>query len=275
MHRGPCSAAGRRVTAAALGRPAAADRRSAHLPRRAEKGRLLRFRAIAAVLLMILAPVALPADDGSVAVADPVDRGAFFFEATGQYLSFLAGDLDGAAVIGNSDQVFQVPKVEPGLGFGVGFGRRFRSGLWAITYLASGHDARLRDRESTAFARLVQINSRIFLARGPGWRPFLHAGLGFHWLKARDGVADRENRLHDATYAGLAVNAGAGLYAPLSSRMFFSAGLVYRFIGYLYAFGPVKGIDVTDLFDDVTGPRHPRFLRAPVTALELSLGYEL
>ena len=46
-------------------------------------------------------------------------------------------------------------------------------------------------------------------------------------------------------------------------------------IGYLYARGPVKGIDVTDLFDDVSGPRHQRYLRAPALALELSLGYEL
>ena len=91
----------------------------------------------------------------------------------------------------------------------------------------------------------------------------------------RNNVSDRSGKYFDATYLGIGANAGAGLLAPVSSRMFFSVSFIYRFIGYLYANGPVKGIDVTDLFDDVSGPRHHRFLRAPVLALELSLGYAL
>ena len=226
-------------------------------------------------MLMILMPLALVAQEGALVVTEPQDRGAFFLEATSQYLSFGAGDLDGALVVGNADQVFYVPKIRPSLGFGIGFGRRFRSGLWAITYLVSGHDASFQERESTAVSRLVQINARTFLFRTSPLRLFAHFGLNFPWLKVRDDVADRNGKWHDATYLGVGANAGAGILSPVSSRMFFSASLVYRFVGYLYAKGPVKGIDVTDLFDGVTGPRHPRFLRAPVIALELSLGYEL
>ncbi len=224
--------------------------------------------------LLLLAAL-LGAQEESIVLPEPRDRGAFFFEALSQYLSFSAGDLDGAAVIGNTDQVFFVPRIKPSLGFGIGFGRRFRSGLWSFTYLVSGHDASLQGRESSAVSRLLQVNARIFLMRGARSRPFIHLGLGFPWLKVRDDVSDANGRLHDATYAGVGVNAGAGIMTPVSSRMFFSAGLVYRTNGYLYAYGPVKGIDVTDLFDDVTGPRHQRLLRAPVIALELSLGYEL
>ena len=79
-----------------------------------------------------------------------------------------------------------------------------------------------------------------------------------------DNAADKNGKIFDATYLGVGVNAGAGLLVPVSSRMFFSGSLIYRFIGYLYAKGPGRGIDVTDLFDDRTGPRHRLFLRAPV-----------
>lgn len=236
-------------------------------------GRRVLSGRIALLLLLLLAPLA-QAEDSDPA-PKPRDGGAFFFEGTSQYLTFRAGDLDGAALLGNADQAFFVPRVKPSLGFGIGLGRRFRSGLWAFSYLVSGHDAETRAGATTAVARQLQVNARVFLLRSAGLRPFVHVGLNFPWLRVRNGAADRGGRAGDATYAGVGANAGAGVMAPVSGRMFFSASLLYRYIGYLYAFGPEKGIDVTDLFDDVTGPRHHRYLRAPVIALELSLGYEL
>lgn len=226
-----------------------------------------------ALMFMALFPLAAQEDPG--ALPKPTDQGAFFLEATTQYLSFNSRDLDGSMVLGNADQVFFIPKIKPSLGFGVGFGRRMRSGLWSVSYLVSGHDAVFQDRDSTAVSRLVQVNSRTFLFKTSPLRLFLHFGLNFPWLKVRNDALDSKGRRSDATYLGVGANLGGGFLTPVSSRMFFSASLLYRFIGYLYASGPVKGIDVTDLFDDVSGPRHRRYLRAPVIALELSLGYEL
>ncbi len=233
------------------------------------------MRKLLAFSLIMMSSWLAAQEEPAAPLPKPKDSGAFFFEASSQYLSFTAGALDGKLVIGNADQVFFVPKIKPSLGFGVGFGRRFRSGLWAVSYLVSGHDASFQGRDSTAVSRQVQVNARTFLFKIPPLRLFLQLGLNFPWLRVRDNAADREGKIHDATYAGVGANAGAGILAPISSRMFFSAGLVYRFMGYLYAYGPVKGIDVTDLFDNVTGPRHSGFLKAPVVALELSLGYEL
>ena len=228
-----------------------------------------------ACTFVLLLAAAAPAQEPPVVVPEPREKGAFFFEATAHYLSFSRHDLNGGMVVGNADQVFYVPRVKPSLGFGFGFGRRFRSGLWSVSYLVSGHDAAFQGRDSTAVSRLVQINSRTYLLRRDALRLFAQFGLIFPWLTVRNDVADRHNVLHDATYLGIGFNAGGGVMFPVSSRMFFSASLVYRMIGYLYAKGPVKGIDVTDLFDDVSGPRHHRYLRAPALALELSLGYEL
>ena len=229
----------------------------------------------AIVLLLFMLACSLAAQDEPVVVPEPQEKGAFFFEATTQYLSFNSRDLDGTMVLGNADQVFYIPGIKPSMGFGFGFGRRMRSGLWSISYLVSGHDATFQDKDSTAVSRLVQLNSRTFFLRTSPLRLFLHFGLNFPWLRVRDNVSDRKGQFSDATYLGVGANAGAGLLFPVSSRMFLSASVIYRFIGYLYAKGPVKGIDVTDLFDDVSGSRHRRYLRAPVIALELSLGYEL
>jgi len=212
-----------------------------------------------------------------VPVAEPprADSGSLFFEVTTQYLSFGQRDLNGTMVLGNADQVFFIPRVKPSIGFGVGFGRRFRSGLWSVSYLVSGHDVTSQGRDGTAVSRMLQINSRTFLLKSPSAVIFAHFGLNFPWLKVYNNAADKNGNIFDATYLGLGVNAGAGLLVPISSRMFFSGSLIYRFSGYLYAKGPGRGIDVTDLFDDRSGPRHRLYLRAPVLALELSLGYSL
>ena len=177
-------------------------------------------------------------------------------------------------VLGNAEQVFYIPRIEPSLGFGVGFGRRFRSGLWSVSYLVSGHDVTFQGRERHGRVAFVPVQLAHFLTEnltGTGIYPFwpqfsLVAGTTTMPLT-------RVGKFSMPTYLGVGVNAGAGLLFPLSSRMFFSGSLIYRFIGYLYAKGPGRGIDVTDLFDDRTGPRHRLFLRAPVLALELSLGY--
>jgi hypothetical protein len=224
---------------------------------------------------LILLASALIAQGTPVAGPPAAESGSLFFEVTTQYLSFSHRDLDGNMVLGNAAQVFYIPRVKPSLGFGVGFGRRFRSGLWSISYLVSGHDVTFQGKDGTAVSRLLQINSRTFVLKNSLVQIFMHFGLNFPWLQVRDNAADKNGKVFDATYLGVGVNAGAGLLFPVSSRMFFSASFIYRFIGYLYAKGPGRGIDVTDLFDDRTGPRHRRYLRAPVLALELSLGYSL
>ena len=231
-------------------------------------------RIVAWPFLLLLALGAL-AQEPPIVVPEPVEKGAFFFEVTSQYLSFSHTDLDGSMVLGNAEQVFYIPRVKPSLGFGVGFGRRFRSGLWSVSYLVSGHDVAFQGREGTAVSRLLQLNSRTFLLKTSPLRIFVHFGLSFPWLTVSDNAADKNGKIVDATYLGLGANAGAGLLVPVSSRMFFSGSFIYRFIGYLYAKGPGRGIDVTDLFDNRTGPRHRLYLRAPVLALELSLGYTL
>jgi hypothetical protein len=228
-----------------------------------------------ALLFLSLIALSLGAQEVPLAGPPAADNGGLFFEVTTQYLSFGHRDLNGSMVLGNAEQVFFIPRVKSSLGFGVGIGRRYKTGLWSVSYLASGHDVTFQGRAGTAVSRLLQINSRTFLLKSPTASVFAHFGLNFPWLKVYADAADKSGNVFDATYLGLGVNAGAGLLLPVSARMFFSGSLIYRFMGYLYAKGPGRGIDVTDLFDDRSGPRHRLYLRAPVWALELSLGYTL
>ncbi len=233
------------------------------------------MKRIAILFVLLLFAMGIQAEEAEVEILPEVEGGAFFFEVTTQYLSFSHRDLDGNMVLGNAEQVFYIPRIKSSLGFGVGFGRRFRSGLWSISYLASGHDVTFQDRKSTAVSHLVQLNSRTYLFKTSQLKVFAHFGLNFPWLKVYDNAADKQGFVCDATYLGLGFNAGAGLLVPISSRMVFSGSLIYRYIGYLYAKGPGRGIDVTDLFEDRNGPRHRLYLRSPVFALELSLAYTL
>jgi hypothetical protein len=228
-------------------------------------------------LLVLLLLLALPdrSQEAEVEKVPAVEGGAFFFEVTSQYLSFGQRDLNGSMVLGNAEQVFYIPRVMPSVGFGVGFGRRYRSGLWAISYLVSSHNVTFQDRNGTGVSRLLQINSRTYLLKTPPLKVFAHFGLNFPWLKVENNAANKSGKIFDATYMGVGVNAGAGLLLPVSSRMSFSGSVIYRLNAYLYAQGPGAGIDVTDLFDDRNGPRHRLYLRAPVLALELSLSYAI
>ncbi|MEI6614419.1 MAG: hypothetical protein WCL37_05940 [Chrysiogenales bacterium] len=226
-------------------------------------------------LLILMQTLSQAAQEPPFVVPESKEMGAFFFEVTTQYLSFGYRDLNGNMVLGNAEQIFYIPRVKPSLGFGIGFGRRFRSGLWSVSYMVSAHDVTFQGRDGTAISSLLQINSRTFLLKSSTAMIFVHFGLNFPWLKVYANAADKNGNIYDATYLGLGVNAGAGLLLPVSSRMFFSVSLIYRFIGYLYAKGPGRAIDVTDLFDGRSGPRHRLYLRAPELALELSLGYTL
>jgi hypothetical protein len=225
------------------------------------------------VSLILLASALMTQEPAALSAATPAPK-TFFIEFISHYASFGKSDLDGLLVLGNAEQVFYIPKIESNFGFGLSLGSKSKSGLWAISYLQSVHEATFQGLNSTAVSRMVEINGRTFLLKKAALGPYIILGLNFPWLTVKNN-SGKDKTVYDSTYLGVGVNAGAGLLLPLQPRLFICASVIYRYIGYLYAKGPGRGIDVTDLFDDRTGSRHRRYLRAPVLALELSLGYTL
>jgi len=226
------------------------------------------------VSFILLASAAMAQEPAAVPAATTPAPKTFFIEFISHYASFGKSDLDGLKVLGNAEQVFYIPKIASNLGFGLSFGSKTKSGLWVVSYLQSTHEAAFQGRTSTAISRLVEINSKTFLLKKAALGPYILLGLNFPWLTVKNNSGKGET-IYDPTYLGVGVNAGAGLLLPLQPRLFLCCSVIYRFIGYLYAAGPGRGIDVTDLFDDRTGSRHRSYLGAPELALELRLGYIL
>lgn len=226
------------------------------------------------VSFILLASAAMAQEPAAVPAATTPAPKTFFIEFISHYASFGKSDLDGLLVLGNAEQVFFIPKIESNFGFGLSLGSKFRSGLWAISYLQSVHEAAFQGLNSTAVSRMVEINGRTFLLKKAALGPYIILGLNFPWLTVKNN-SGKDKTVYDSTYLGVGVNAGAGLLLPLHPRLFLCGSVIYRYIGYLYARGPGKGIDVTDLFVDRNGPRRNRFLKAPVLAVEISLGFTL
>jgi len=226
------------------------------------------------VSFILLASAAMAQEPAALSAATTPAPKTFFIEFISHYASFGKSDLDGLKVLGNAEQVFYIPKIASNLGFGLSFGSKSKSGMWVVSYLQSTHEAAFQGRTSAAISRMVELNSRTFLLKKAALGPYILLGLNFPWLTVKNNSGKGET-IYDSTYLGVGVNAGAGLLLPLQPRLFLCCSVIYRFIGYLYAAGPGRGIDVTDLFDDRTGSRHRSYLGAPELALELRLGYIL
>jgi hypothetical protein len=184
----------------------------------------------------------------------------------------LAGDLDGVLALGTTEKVFYVPKLDAGLGLSVGYGRTLKNGLWMVNFTRSVHDASFRGTDSSASYNALEFGGRGYLWTRAPVLPYLQVGFGMSVLHVRD-AAERGGSIYDANYIGLSVNGGAGLIVPLAPRMFLSAGATYRYFAGMYAKGPGRGRDVTNLYVDRTGPRRHIFLKIPGLRLEAGVGY--
>lgn len=184
----------------------------------------------------------------------------------------LDGDFDGKLVLGNLEKVFYVPKLDAGLGLSVGYGRTRKNGLWMVNFTRSIHDAAFRGIRSSASYNAIEFGGKGYLWTGGAVLPYIQVGFGLPWVHVRD-AAERDGKIYDANYLGLSVNGGAGLLVPLGSRTFLTCGANYRFFAGMYAKGPGRGRDVTNLNIDRSGPRRDIFLKVPGLRIEVGIGY--
>ena len=184
----------------------------------------------------------------------------------------LEGDLDGELALGTTEKVFYVPEVDPGFGLSVGYGQTRKNGMWMVTFTRSHHGAAFRGTASSASYNALEFGGKGYLwTRGPVL-PYIQVGFGMPWLHVRD-AAEREGVVSAANYLGLTVSGGGGLLVPLGARTFFTLGANYRFFAGMYAKGPGRGRDVTNLYIDRTGPRRDIFLKIPGVRLEAGFYY--
>jgi hypothetical protein len=184
------------------------------------------------------------------------------------------GDLDGQLALGTTEKVFYVPALDPGPGFQLSFGRTMKGGLWKVGIARSVHDAVFRGTPTTAYFNAIEVSGKGYLLKKSPVLPYLEIGFGPSWIHVT-GAAERDGIIYDANYIGLSVRAGGGLLIPVSRRVFLTGGASYHFMAGMYAKGPGRGRDVTNLYVDRTGPRRDIFLKIPGVRIEIGVGWFL
>lgn len=185
---------------------------------------------------------------------------------------FFQGDLDGALVIGDPDRAYFIPRLSPNVGFGLSVGGTHKSGTWSVSVNRSVHRVSFQGMKSDCASNMLEVRGRGYLLKTTPVAPYLLLGFNVPWLKVKNGAV-QGNARRDASYLGLGVTGGAGITARLGSRLSLNAGIVYRFMAYLYAGGAGNSRDVTNLYVDRTGPKRKGFLKAATRGLELGVSY--
>lgn len=204
-------------------------------------------------------------------VWDPSPKAESFWEL-GIIRDEMRGDLDGNLILGTTEKAFFIPKLKPSWGAGIRFGRILKGGLWTVGYSQTRTTASFQGRSEGAVSHALEVGGKGFLLTRGAVKPYLRVGFDVIWLRVHDG-AIRGDTLYNANYLGLGVGGGLGILVRVSPKLFLTAGGTYRYLAYMYAKGPGRGRDVTNLYIDRTGPRRHIFLKSPAPRFEVTIGY--
>jgi hypothetical protein len=203
----------------------------------------------------------------------PSPRTGFFIGLTGQMVD-VRGDFENGLTLWHFDKAFYVPRLENDFAPGLSLGYKRESGLWELGYVRSGHRAYWDGGESQAHLDVLELNGWWLPWPRLAVQPYVLLGLSLSRLVIQDG-ARMGGTVSDAAYTGLGVNLGAGLLLNLGTRLFFSGGVKYRYMGFFYVNGGGKGRDITDLTVGHGGPQWGKWLKAPSLGLAFGFGVRL
>jgi hypothetical protein len=225
--------------------------------------------------LLLLIPVAARPDDPS---RGPMSWNQAFGKRGFVEFSILGdthrGDLDGKLVLGTSEKVFYIPKVRAGFGFKLGYGQTWKSGMWSIGFARTVHNASYQGIMTTASTNAFEVSGKGYLLTKTRILPYLELGFGLPWIHVTGG-AERGGVGYNSNYLGLFIRAGGGLLIPVGRKAFLTLGTSYHFMFGMYAKGPGRGRDVTNLYVDRFGPRRDIFLKIPGMRVEIGFAYLL
>lgn len=188
---------------------------------------------IATSLLVLAAAAAVHAEDSS---------GDSSYVKDGWYLGLQAVDNSMSGEFDNSRfftstlaEVFDVPDVDDGTGFGVLLGLKSERVALEFGYQRSSHDTTSsfvdigKGGKSEASYNVIDLNLKVDVFTRDKLRPHILFGIGIPWLtidgSLYDGISDS---YEDETFRGFAFNAGAGVAYYLRPQWALTGGLIYR-----------------------------------------------
>jgi hypothetical protein len=219
-------------------------------------------------LSLFMAAVLLPAS-----VFGGPGRAGMMIMFSLQSLDF-RGDLSGDLTLWHFEKAFFIPRLEKGSAMSVSLGGKNAGGSWDVSYLRSTHTVDIEGEPRTASFHAVEINGRSFFLKKSFFHPYFLGGISLPIVHVDEGSFFRGRRL-DAIYFGGGLNAGAGLLFDLGPSIVLNAGLVYRWIRFLYVTGDGKGRDINNLRIGFEGPEFKRLLRTDSLTLTIGLGFIL
>lgn len=217
----------------------------------------------AAVVFLSLSPIAS---------ADPGRTGSFVL-FSGQSLEFRR-DLASSLTLWHFEKSFFIPRMRKGPALAVGFGGKSRGGTWDVSYLRSSQTVSFEDGTRTATFQAIEINGRSFFLKKLFVHPYFLGGITFPFLRV-DGGAFYQGKTLNAAYFGAGLNIGGGFLFEIGPTVLVNAGVIYRWIGFLYAYGEGKGRDINNLRVGYLGPEFGRLLRTDMLTFTIGLGFVL
>jgi hypothetical protein len=176
-------------------------------------------------------------------VVCPTRAGEFRGVKDGYYLGAMfvynqmSGDFDDRLIFESTDEadlnLFNVPDVDNGAGFGLYFGRRLDRFSFEIGYQATFHDTSTVIPEignADGIYNVVDLNIKIDLFTQSRLRPYLLIGGGIPWLTIENSKSpdDGVTWNKDVRYVGACLNAGVGVAYYFNPQWALTAGLIHR-----------------------------------------------
>ncbi|MBM3311133.1 MAG: hypothetical protein FJY80_06470 [Candidatus Aminicenantes bacterium] len=185
------------------------------------------------------------------------------------------GDLAAPRVLWHFEKSFSFPSLRAGYAVGVSYGFKADKGSWEVSYQRSAHRATSADGvPASPVVHILELNGRSFLLRRSAFRPYFLGGICLPVLRLPRAVEYR-GRTSSATCLGAGLNLGAGLAVDIGPRVVLAAGVLNRFVWFLYAYGGGKGRDINHLTEGYGGPKLGRLLRTSGLSWTASLGFIL
>lgn len=237
------------------------------------------MKATARVGLALLAGACLTA---SATAGDGYDkrfeiaraRNDGFFASLSTRWQAIKGDFRTGLTLWHFDKAFFIPSLgrEEEYDYGLGIGRKTAYGSWEVRYSLALPRAAVDGRDETIQMHALEISGRSFLFPGRALQPYGLLGINIPLVFVKDGAAYLGKSLN-ALYAGIGLNAGAGLSWDFARDCFLDVGVVYRFQVFYYAYGEGKGRDINHLRTSRNGEKLGRLLRSSSLALTAGLSF--
>ena len=207
----------------------------------------LRMKNILTIIMLnlfFLVSASVVYAQGSSYVKEGAYLGVYFTDAR------MFGDFDNTVSYYGYDEIYEVPYVDDGTGFGVVLGARTEKGAVELGYQRTRHDTISLGGDEASY-NIIDLNFKVDVFARDQVRPYILFGFGFPWLTIENGLAELDYDYYlddyvlsfeDETFFGFALNAGAGLAYYFHPQWAVTGGVIYRWNWFTSA----EGSDLDD-----------------------------